>query len=147
VPATVVAVHLNTGSRAPLVRAGRANAVAGEGLEGDRHRGQRPSRSVLVVEQEALDAFGLAPGDVREQVTVRGLDLMGLPKGARLRVGGTVLEVGGVCAPCERMNELQPGLRKAIDGRRGRFVRVVTSGALAVGDAIAVEPPAEPRGS
>ena len=141
--AMVVALHLSKASRQPLVPVERVNALREKGLEGDRHAKLNSRRSVLLVEQEALDEFGLSPGDVREQVTVRGLALNDLVFGARLRVGGAVLEVAGPCQPCERMNEIQPGLKDRLVGRRGRFVRVVQPGTLAVGDAITVLPPAE----
>ena len=140
--AQVVALFLSKASRAPLEVVPRVRALAGRGLDGDRHAKPDNRRSVLLVDQEVLDEFGLAPGDVREQVTVRGLGVMELAAGSRLRVGEAVLEVAAPCAPCERMEELQAGLRKAIDGRRGRFVRVVEEGGFAVGDAVRVEPPA-----
>jgi MOSC domain-containing protein YiiM len=139
---TVVSLHLNVGSRKPLARVERVNALLGQGLEGDRHLKADGQRTVLLMEQEVLEQFGLASGAVREQVTVRGLELVGLIFGSRLRVGNTILEVAGPCAPCERMNELKSGLLAALAGRRGRFVRVVQAGSFAVGDAIAVEPPA-----
>lgn len=136
---TVVAVHFNSGSRAPLAPATRVEAVAGRGLTGDRHR--RPRRAVLLMEQETLEQYGLPPGAVREQVTVSGLVLADLAPGSRLRIGTMVLETGGMCAPCERMNEVQPGLREQLEGRRGRFFRVAEAGAFTVGDAITVLPP------
>ena len=139
---TIVALHLNVGSRAPLVPATSVSARPGEGLEGDRSR--RPKRAVLLVEQEVLERFGLAPGAVREQVTVRGLDLGPLALGSRIQIGGAVLEAGGLCAPCQRMDELQPGLRAELEGRRGRFFRVIEAGSLAVGDAITLLPPVPP---
>jgi MOSC domain-containing protein YiiM len=105
-----------------------------------RHARRGSGRQVLLIDAETLEQFGLAPGDVREQVTVRGLDLNGLAAGTRLRVGGAVLELAEACAPCERMNEVRPGLMEAIDGRRGRFVRVLEAGSFAVGDAIEIEP-------
>jgi MOSC domain-containing protein YiiM len=141
-PATVVAIHLNRQSRAPLVAVPRVDAVPGTGLEGDRHATRKSRRQVLLVEQEVLDEFGLDPGAIREQVTVRGLELNGLVFGARLRVGGALLEVAGTCQPCERMDEVKPGLQQALVGRRGRFARVVEAGSFGVGDAIHVEPPA-----
>lgn len=137
---TVVAIHLNQGSRAPLLPASSVEARPGAGLEGDRSR--RPNRAVLLMEQEVLERFGLADGDVREQVTVRGIALADLAPATRLRVGTAVLEAGGMCRPCERMNELQPGLRAELEGRRGRFFRIVEAGRFAVGDAITVLPPA-----
>ena len=141
-PATVVALHLCTSSRAPLAAVPSVNAVVETGLEGDRHGKRGSRRQVLLMEEETLGEFGLAPGAVREQVTVRGLDLSKLVFGARIRVGGAVLEVAGPCAPCARMDEVKPGLRKSLEGRRGRFVRVVQAGSFAVGDTLHVEPPA-----
>src|SRR5262245_3553466 len=140
--ATIVALHLSKSSRAPLVPVPRVNAVLETGLEGDRHAKPRSRRQVLLVEQEVLEEFGLTPGAIREQVTVRGLDLDKLAFGARLRVGGALLEVAGPCHPCERMDEVKPGLQQSLQGRRGRFVRVIQAGSFAVGDAIHVEPPA-----
>lgn len=140
--ATVVALHVCKASRAPLVPLPRANAVADLGLEGDRHAKHGSRRQVLVVEQEVLDEFGLAPGAIREQVTVRGLGLGALPPGTRLRVGGALFEVAVPCDPCERMEEVRQGLRHALEGRRGRFVRVVEAGSFAVGDTLHIEPPA-----
>lgn len=141
-PATVVALHLSKSSRAPLVSVPSANAVLETGLEGDRHARPRGRRQVLLVEQEVLEEFGLDPGAIREQVTVRGLGLDRLALGARIRVGGALLEVAGPCAPCSRMDEVRPGLQQALDGRRGRFVRVIQAGAFAVGDTLHVESPA-----
>ena len=139
---TVVAIHLCQASRAPLVAVDRVSAIEEQGLDGDRHARPRGRRQVLLIEQETLEQLGLAPGDVREQVTVRGIALDRLVFGARLRVGGAVLEVAGPCHPCERMDEIRPGLQDALAGRRGRFVRVVVAGSFAVGDALIVEPPA-----
>jgi MOSC domain-containing protein YiiM len=140
-PATIVALHLSKSSRAPLASVPRVNAVLETGLEGDRHAKPRSRRQVLLVEQEVLDEFGLEPGAIREQVTVRGLDLDQLVFGARLRVGDALLEVAGPCEPCARMDEVKSGLRKALAGRRGRFVRVVQAGSFAVGDTLQLEPP------
>jgi MOSC domain-containing protein YiiM len=141
-PATIVALHLSKSSRAPLVPVSRVNAVLETGLEGDRHAKPRSRRQVLLVEQEVLEEFGLAPGAIREQVTVRGLDLRTLVLGARIRVGDALFEVAGPCDPCARMDEVKSGLRKSLEGRRGRFVRVVQAGTIAVGDTLQLEPPA-----
>ena len=136
---TVVAIHLNVGSREPLVATPAATARPDRGLDGDRSR--RHQRAVLLMEHEVLERFGLAPGAVREQVTVSGITLADLAPASRLRIGTAVLETGGMCAPCERMNEVQPGLRAELEGRRGRFFRIVEAGGFAVGDAITVLPP------
>ena len=138
---TVVALHLSHAARLPLEAVERASALEEHGLEGDRHAKRGNRRSVLLVEQEVLDELGLVPGAIREQVTVRGLDLNALVFGARLKVGEAVLEVAGPCHPCDLMDELKPGLQQALEGRRGRFARVVRGGSFAVGDPIVVEPP------
>ena len=139
--ATVVALHASTKNRVPLTSLERAKVTENRGLEGDRHSLPNNRRALLLMTQESLDQFGLRPGDVREQVTVSGLDLHGLVFGSRLKIGSAVLEVAGLCAPCERMEELGAGLQAKLDGRRGRFVRVVEGGDIRVGDAIVVEPP------
>ena len=138
----VVALQLNVGHRKPMVPVDRVNALLEQGFEGDRHlKKANGTRTVLLMEQEVLDHFQLAPGATREQVTVRGLELNTLVPGSRIRIGGATLEVVGQCAPCERMNELKPGLREELQGRRGQFVRVVAPGSFAVGDTIVKVPP------
>ena len=140
--AQVVALFVSTASRVALDARHSVQALENRGVEGDRHAKPGSKRAVLLMEQEILDQFGLQPGDVREQVTVRGIDLHGLPKGTRLNVGGAVLELMGPCAPCERMDELRQGLQTELQGRRGRFARVVRAGTFAVGDPLTAEPPA-----
>lgn len=139
---TVVAIFVCKASRATLVPLERVEAIEETGLEGDRHAKRNSRRQVLLMEQEVLDQLGLAPGDVREQVTVRDLGLDRLVFGTRLHVGTALLEVAGPCQPCERMNEIRPGLLDTLVGRRGRFVRVVQAGFFAVGDPFRIEPPA-----
>jgi len=138
---TVVALHLTPKGRAPLTRVDRVQAIEQTGLEGDRHARRGSGRQVLLVEQEVLDALDLEPGEVREQVTVRDLRIAELPDGTRLRAGSALLEVGDPCAPCGRMDEIRPGLKDALEGRRGRFVRVLEAGSFAVGDVLEIEPP------
>jgi len=142
--ATVTAIHVSTGSRAPLRKVERVQAVLDTGLEGDRHARPGRGRQVLLMEHEVLDAFGLAPGDVREQITVRNMNLYTFAEGTRMRVGGAILEFAEPCAPCERMNEVRPGLMTALEGKRGRFVRVAQAGTIAVGDALEPESPPGP---
>lgn len=90
-----------------------AQALANKGLEGDANIGKR-RRQVLLIEHETITEWGLAPGTVRENVTVRNLALAGLPEGTHLQVGSAVLEVTGDCAPCEFMDQLAAGLRAKV---------------------------------
>ena len=136
---SIVAIHLCTKSRLPLRSVPEAHAVLQTGLEGDRHARRDSHRQVLLVAQEVLESLGLAAGDIREQLTVRGLDVDALTPGDRLRAGTAHFAVAGP-SPCERMNEIRPGLREVLVGRRGRFVRVVGEGTVSVGDELIVEP-------
>jgi MOSC domain-containing protein YiiM len=142
-PATphVVAIHLSTAGGQPLTPVPRVMALLEQGLEGDRHGKRRTtSRQVLLIEQETLEKFGLAPGNVREQVTVCGVTLATLVFGARLEIGTARFEVANLCEPCELMDEVQPGLQENLRGRRGRFVRVIGAGEFAVGDPLRFTP-------
>ena len=99
--------------------------------------------------------FAVTPGLMGENLTTRGVDLLDLPKGARLRIGAeAVVEVTGLRNPCYQLNELQPGLMAACLGRDvvGNPVRkagvmgiVLTGGDVRPGDPLAVELPAGPH--
>jgi MOSC domain-containing protein YiiM len=117
---------------------GSVEAVAGRGLEGDRHAREGSLRQVLLVDAAVLAAEGLAAGDLRENLTVEGLAVDGLPAGTRLRVGAAVvLRVTGPCEPCAFIEGIRPGLREGLQGRRGTLAVVEGGGTLRVGDAVA----------
>lgn len=114
----------------------RRRAIPGEGLEGCAHANP-PKREVLFVSAEHLEAVGVEPGAIRENLTVEGTDVEQWPIGQRVRVGGeAVFEITMVCDPCHRMDELREGLRAELQGRRGMLARVVEPGEVAVGDSV-----------
>jgi MOSC domain-containing protein YiiM len=148
--------------------------VEGLGVEGDVHSGatvkhrsrvrkdptQPNLRQVHLIHAELHDelraaGFAVEPGQMGENVTTRGVDLLGLPAGTRLRLGGeAVVEVTGLRNPCNQLNGIQPGLMEATLNRdgAGNLIRkagimgvVVTGGEIRPGDPIAVELPAEPH--
>ncbi len=117
-----------------------ATLVADLGIEGDKHASAASKRQVLLADKEALDAVGVLPGTIKENVTVEGVDVMRLPAGTRMRLGRrAVLEITAVCEPCFRMDEIRDGLRAELEGRRGMVSRVVHSGTINVGDPITIE--------
>jgi MOSC domain-containing protein YiiM len=145
--------------------------VAELGVEGDAHMGEtvkhryhamkNPAapnlRQVHLLHQELFDelrarGFDVQPGDIGENVTTRGLDLLALPKGARLRLGAAALiEVTGLRNPCRQIEAFAPGLMQAVLGRdpQGHIIRkagvmaiVIAGGDVKAGDAIAVQLPA-----
>jgi MOSC domain-containing protein YiiM len=148
--------------------------LAGLGVEGDAHAGETVKhrsrvrrdptspnlRQVHLIHAELHDelraaGFELAPGQMGENVTTRGVDLLGLPTGTRLRLGGdAVVEITGLRNPCRQLDGIHRGLMAATLDRDagGGLVRksgvmavVVAGGDVREGDAIAVELPPEPH--
>ncbi|QFZ24347.1 MOSC domain-containing protein [Saccharothrix syringae] len=148
--------------------------VAGLGVAGDVHRGvtvkhrsrvaRDPSqpnlRQVHLMHAELHDelnakGFDVAAGQLGENVTTRGVDLLGLPTGTRLRLGAhAVVEVTGLRNPCPQIEAFRPGLLKEVVGRdeRGEVVRragvmsvVLAGGEVRPGDGIVVELPDGPH--
>lgn len=125
----------------------RAELITGLGLDGDKHAVASSNRQVLLADQEALDEVGVGPGIIKENLTVEGLDVMGLLVGTRLRLGSVaLLEITNICEPCFRMDEIRMGLKDELIGRRGMVSRVILGGTISVGDPIAIEE-AEPLAS
>jgi MOSC domain-containing protein YiiM len=148
--------------------------VAGLGVEGDAHAGKTvkhrsrvkrdPSqpnlRQVHLMHAELHDelherGFPVEPGEMGENVTTQGVYLLGLPTGARLRLGReAVVEVTGLRNPCQQLDGIHPGLMSAVLDRdaAGELVRkagimaiVLAGGVVRVGDPIAIELPDEPH--
>jgi MOSC domain-containing protein YiiM len=109
---------------------------------------------------ELLDSLGaqgfaVSPGSIGENVTTRGLDLLALPTGARLRLGADALiEVTGLRNPCLQLDRFQGGLQRAVldrdaDGnlirKAGVMAIVLRGGVVRVGDLIEVTLPHEPH--
>jgi MOSC domain-containing protein YiiM len=148
--------------------------LAGLGVEGDVHAGvtvkhrsrvaQDPTqpnlRQVHLIHEELFAevneaGFTVAPGELGENITTRGIDLLGLPAGTLLRIGGSaVLEVTGLRNPCLQIDNFRHGLLKQVVGRdeAGNVVRkagvmsvVRQGGVVRPGDTIEYELPAGPH--
>lgn len=147
--------------------------LAGLGVEGDAHMGTTvkhrsrvrvdPSepnlRQVHLIHAELLEelnaqGFDLVAGQLGENITTRGVDLLGLPRGARLHLGDAVLEITGLRNPCRQLDGLRPGLMKAVLGRdaEGRLRRksgvmavVLSGGCVRAGDGIRLACPDGPH--
>ena len=114
----------------------RALAVEGHGLEGCAHARPQTKRQVLFASADHLEAVGVDPGAIRENFTVAGADVHRWPVGQRVEVGEAAFEITMECEPCERMDQLRPGLREELEGRRGMLARVVRTGTVSAGDEI-----------
>jgi MOSC domain-containing protein YiiM len=154
----------------------RVRLLAGLGVEGDAHLGKtvkhrsrvardpgRPNlRQVHLIHAELHDelraaGFAVSAGQMGENVTTRGVDLLALPAGTRLRLGNTALvELTGLRNPCSQLDGIQSGLMAATLARdeHGNVVRkagvmgiIVAGGEVWPGDPIRVELPPEPHRS
>src|SRR5580700_11777195 len=167
---TVIAVSRSSGHTLSKPNEGGIRLLTGLGVEGDAHMGDTVKhrsrvakdptapnlRQVHLIHAELHDeleaaGFRLAPGVMGENVTTRGVDLLGLPVGARLRLGAeAVVEITGLRNPCAQLNKIQPGLMAATLDRDadGNLIRkagimgiVLAPGEVKPGDPIAIELP------
>ncbi|HYH12813.1 MAG TPA: MOSC domain-containing protein [Thermomicrobiales bacterium] len=150
--------------------------LKGFGVEGDAHAGETvkhrsrvardPSqpnlRQVHLIHAELFDelaraGFAVSPGQMGENVTTQGVDLLSLPTGTRLHLGASaVVEVTGLRNPCAQLDGLQRGLMAATLDRDGDGNLVRKAGIMAIvlaggevhpGDPVEVELPAGPHRS
>ncbi len=148
--------------------------IAGAGVEGDAHQGvtvkhrsrvaidptQPNLRQVHLIHAELFDelaerGFRVSPGDLGENITTRGIDLLALPRGAVLRIGDAArIEVTGLRNPCAQIDNFQKGLLKAVldHGPNGELIRksgimgiVLTGGLVRPDDAITIALPPLPH--
>jgi MOSC domain-containing protein YiiM len=137
--ARVESIHLAAENEHKTLPVDRVRAVAGRGLEGDRHA---EKGDITLIEAEALETLAsehgieLAPGESRRQVTTRGISLNDLV-GVRFRVGEVECVGTELCEPCNHLQKLtQPGVMRGLVHRGGINADVLSDGEIAVGDAI-----------
>ena len=135
--ATVVHLQLKPAAGASMRPVPSVTAITGYGLKDDANAGHS-KRQVLIIECELLDEFQLSAGEVRENITVQGIQLAGMAAGTRVRVGNAVLEATLDCAPCQFIEDKRPGLRAAMEGKRGTLFKVIEGGEIKVGDIILI---------
>ena len=75
---------------------------------------------------------------VKENITIRGIEISGLLLGQHIRAGEALLEVTKPCTHCHLLDEIRPGLQEAMHGRRGMLCRVVESGRIRRGDGVEI---------
>lgn len=148
--------------------------LKGLGVQGDAHQGatvkhrsrvkadptQPNLRQVHLIQGELHDelqlaGFNVAEGTMGENITTRGIDLLALPRGARLRLGSdAIVEITGLRNPCSQLDNYQKGLTAAVLGRNpdgslrrraGVMGIVIEGGTVCAGDAIRTELPRLPH--
>jgi MOSC domain-containing protein YiiM len=149
--------------------------IAGEGIEGDAHRGITTQHLYLkrkdptlpnlcqvhlfaseMLDELAAKGFALEPGAFGENILTRDLDLLSLPRDTRLHLGKeVVLQVTGLRTPCSQIDKFRAGLQQHTWGERdasgqrprraGIMSIVLVSGTVQPNDTIAIELPPEPH--
>lgn len=165
----VIAVHRDGAHRFSKTPCDQITVIEGLGVEGDAHAGatvkhrsrvavdpgQPNLRQVHLIHTELFDEMGehgftLHPGDLGENITTRGIDLLGLGRGTRLAIGeSVVLEVTGLRNPCAQIEAFAPGLLKHVAvktpqgliRKTGIMTIALAGGPITAGDAITITPP------
>jgi MOSC domain-containing protein YiiM len=117
-----------------------ANLIVEHGIEGDA-KGSNPKRQLNVMCAETLaelraEGFMTDPGQMGEQIVVSGLDVNKLAPGDQVQLGEATIEVINHRTGCDRFEAIQGLKRTDCAGRMGIIAKVVTGGAIHVGDAV-----------
>ena len=147
--------------------------IKGEGIEGDAHRGKtvkhrsrvakdptQPNlRQVHLIHSElfeelAAKGFKVNAGEMGENITTKGINLLDLPRNSILTIGKTTkIQITGLRNPCVQLDNFQKGLMKAVldKNESGQLIRkagvmgiVIAGGIIAINDVIQVEFPPKP---
>ena len=172
----IIAVSRSTDYTFSKPNQGSIRLLAGLGVEGDVHSGEKVKhrsrvqrdpnqpnlRQVHLIHSELHEelraqGFDVSAGRMGENITTRGIDLLSLPKGTRLHLGKeAIVEVTGLRNPCEQLDGYQDGLLKACVAKdeHGNIIRkagimsiVLVGGEVFPNDGIRIEVPPEPHQS
>lgn len=130
---------INIGPSDALGPVESVRAIAGKGLEGDRHffpDGAGEGEALTLIEAEAIEDTGLTGAQSRRQVVVRGVRLNDLV-GKRFFVGEVECLGTELCEPCLHLQQLtRPGIIKDLIHRGGLRADILTGGTIKIGDSI-----------
>jgi len=148
--------------------------LKGLGVEGDAHLGvtvkhrsrvakdptQPNLRQVHLIHHElhqelAQKGYEITPGQMGENITTQGIDLLSLPKNTVLKIGNSAtIQITGLRNPCHQLDGIQKGLMKAVLDRdhAGKLIRkagimgiVLTDGVIKIEDSIEIHLPPSPH--
>jgi MOSC domain-containing protein YiiM len=164
---SVVAVCKKAEPGIPKLEVEAIKLVENLGIEGDYHAGEfvrhrylakkdptRPNnRQVLIIDKTILSYLAdqgieLQPGWIGENIIVDGISVMTLPLGTQLEIGESVLEISEVRNPCYQLDEMHPGVLKAVETsgpgpdhrNAGMLARVIQGGWVRPGDSVNTNP-------
>lgn len=149
----VVSIHITPSANQPMQRVSQVEAIAGQGLAGDRYalatgtysNRPGPDRQVTLIEVEAIEALEreasvqMEPGAARRNIVTRGVPLNHLV-GQEFRVGEIRLRGIRLCEPCQNLaGHTQPAVLPGLVHRGGLRAEIVSGGMLHAGDIIEVQ--------
>lgn len=136
-------IGIRPARKAPMLVLEQVDAIAGQGLAGDRYSSKNGKRQVTLIQGEHLIAIAsllgresIAPELLRRNLVITGINLLAL-KDKQFRVGNVLLEYTGLCHPCSAMEAtFGAGGYNAVRGHGGITARIIESGELKLGDAV-----------
>ncbi len=142
---TVVAIHIAAAAGEPTEALQVAQALADQGLAGDRHvagtgtfPSNLPGNALTLIEAEVCESFDppLEADEHRRNLVTRGIDLNGLV-GREFTVGEVRCRGMRLCEPCTVVQgySSRPVLR-ALVHRGGLRADILTNGAIHDGDSV-----------
>ncbi|MDZ4767243.1 MAG: MOSC domain-containing protein [Chloroflexota bacterium] len=118
--------------------------IADFGIEGDKKARRGSNRQLNIMSYDTVmtlsdEGYHAEPGELGEQIIVRGLDIMALPAGSRIYLGAdAVIEIGKPRTGCDWFQQIQDKPKDNTIGRLGVMARVLVGGVVKVGDSVAV---------
>jgi MOSC domain-containing protein YiiM len=138
----VLALSLSTEKGTPKTNIASARLLENWGMEDDAHAGDWPRQISLLADESIakIRALGLdvPPGGFAENITTRGIALLTLKIGDRLRVGESELEITQIGKECHSHCAIYQQVGDCIMPREGLFARVLVGGTLRPGDRIVI---------
>ncbi|MFN0122970.1 MAG: MOSC domain-containing protein [Blastocatellia bacterium] len=146
----IVGVYLGAGKGAGKTAVDVIELIAGHGVAGDSHAGQKTERQISLFENEVLQAvnaegIALTPEELSVNLLTENLRLDSLPPGAMLRIGYVLLEITEERKPCGSLTRIDKRLPKRLYRNLGVFARIFSGGAICAGAAVETITSAHPQ--
>jgi alkylated DNA nucleotide flippase Atl1 len=122
----------------PVVPAKQLQITKHLGINGDVNSSKHNPRHILVTDKALLDHFEIKPGDLKENVVVKGIEIDKLNSGDKIMIGTCKLRTLFNCDPCGFVETIKPGLLKQIEYKRGTLFYALNDGTINPGDSIKV---------
>ena len=140
----VVSINISSKKGVRKKPVDEANIITDFGVEGDAHASNKWHRQISLLSLESIkktqeSGLDVKPGDFAENITTKGIDLLGLPIGTRIKIGDVEAEVSQIGKECHTRCAIYYLAGDCVMPKEGIFIKVLTGGRIRVGDIIEVE--------